>query len=260
MRRLLLTCSLLVVTVVLAGGLPLSVNAATITIDAELTGRFLSDGTAENDPSFQNYFVGHTALSGSPFPYVEQRNFFIFDIPVITEVIVSATLTLTLVPSGFISDELPGVPEIYELTSIPFLATDVADITNTSTENMMIFDTLGFATPYASVALLPGDIPPGVPGDPTTDLVLELSSFAVADLMGAGSGLFAMGGVMLTHSFDSPGELDEIMFGFTDVTPTGFSLVPKPVLTIETIPVPEPGTAVLLGFGLTWLARRRDRR
>ncbi len=226
-------------------------------IDADLTGRFLDDGTAENDPTFQNYCIAHTALVGDPFPYVEQRNFFIFDLPVITDIIVSATLTLTLVPGSLFTDELPGVPEIYEPTSMPFARIEVADMTNTAGENMMIFASLGFATPYASVPVLPADIAPGVSGDPNTDLTFGLSPDALFDLNSAGAGLFAMGGRLGTHSFDDPGELDEILFGFTDVDPTGFSLVPKPVLTLETIPIPEPGTVVLLAVGLVGLSFRR---
>jgi len=235
------------------------VAALTFDIETELAGRFLSDGSAENDPSFQNYFVGHTAMAGDPFPYVEQRNFFIFDLPVTGEVIVSATLTLHLAPGSLFTDEAPGVPEIYELTSVPFPAIEVADVTNTPGENLPIYDSLGMSTPYASVPVLPADIPPGVPGDPNVDLVIPLSGLAVDDMNFAGAGLFSMGGRMGTHSFDSPAELDEIMFAFTDVEPTGFSLVPKPVLTIVTVPIPEPGTAVLLGLGLAGLAKRSRR-
>jgi hypothetical protein len=66
-----------------------------------------------------------------------------------------------------------------------------------------------------------------------------------------------MGGRLGTHSLNDPGELDEILFGFTDVDPTGFSLVPKPVLTLETIPIPEPGTVILLAVGLVGLSFRR---
>ena len=68
MRRLSLTFA---VIFALAGTL----SAAVLEIESTQVGGFNDDGTADNSPTFQNYFVGHTGLfvGGSPVLGPERR-------------------------------------------------------------------------------------------------------------------------------------------------------------------------------------------
>ena len=229
--------------------------ATVLEVESTQVGGFYDDGTADNSPTFQNYFVGHTSLAGTLFP--ERRNFFIFDLRGVTGEIASAELLLPTPAGGYIGVD-PS--EDYALTGTSFDPVVIADPAAPTPVKLDIFDSLGApAAPlYALVTLTSADFPtfPGAPGE----LTLPLSPAAVFDLNAGKGGLFALGGRMATHDFD---ELDELLFAFSDVV-SGSPLVDEPVLslTIESAPIatPEPATVALIALGLVGLASHARRR
>ena len=252
-------------------------HAATVVeIESTQVGGFYDDGTADNDPVFQNYFVGHTSLAGTLFP--ERRNFFIFDLsaPSLASLpgpILSAVLLLPASPAGYISMD-PA--EDYRLTGTPFDPMIIGDPMATPMVKSDIFDSLGsdMAPDYAEFTVDEDSFP--LLGEPAGEFVIPLSPAAVFDLNMSIGSLFAMGGRMTTHDFD---ELDEIIFAFSDViSPITGSLVDKPILSLTVedgtgppppppppppAPIPEPSTYLVFGglalcFGAAgWWRKRR---
>lgn len=246
----------------------LASSAVAVVVEVEVfqTGGFYDGGTKDNSPTFQNYFVGYGTSPGSTRT-PERRSFFWFKLETIPDgEIVSATLSLELPFGGLIFGLGPGTPppappsdpfEEFSLCAVPFSGTSVTDPTLTlgAADAMFeAFNDVPIADP--SVFILAGPPPPPVIDIPIGALGLSfLNSLAMPEIV--------LTGWMPTWTEDlRPGvggdpflEAHELVFGLTDVH-TG--AVAKPKLTLEIVPVPEPGTFVSLAAlcGLSYLRCR----
>lgn len=235
-------------------------HAGVIEIDSFHTGGFYGlDGmgmptaTPDNDMSFQNYFMGHSTISGFTTP--ERRSFFSFDMSGAIpdgEEIVSMSLVLENVFGGAIANGTGGF-ELVEFTSTSSTYDEIADPDGSMVPAIEIFDSFGTGTFYGDVIF---DMDGPMPGP----VEIMLSPDAIADAFDAMAfdEVFMISGALATYDPD-PGALFEFVFGLTDVVvddmPTGF---PVPKLVITTAPIPAPsGVLVLAGMGLA--ASRRQR-
>jgi hypothetical protein len=103
--------------------------------------------TGFNAPSNSNYVIGWDALQG-----VDSRNFFVFDIPASTEVVVAAQLELYNPAGGFGSLDPTETITIYDV------ATSIADLDAGGTDRTDIFDDLGSGVIYGSKAVSAADV------------------------------------------------------------------------------------------------------
>lgn len=206
----------------------------------------------DNDPVFQNYFVGQTVLPGGVL-LPERRAFFAFDLSGVTipagDMVVSVTLGLTNVFGG-VSANFSGGMEIVEFSSTgtPFPA--IVDPAGTGTDPLMIFDDFGMGAFYGAVEF-------DAAGPPSGPVDVPLTPPGMADVIASiGSPMpFVISSKLLT--FDpAPGVVREFAFGFTDLVvggvPTSF---PPVTLEIETAPIPAPAGPTVLGLAV--LRRRR---
>ena len=232
----------------------------------------------DNDPSFQNYFMGRSTfgpLATSPSS-PERRAFFMFDMAGVLasipsgETIDSVTIDLTLTPGGSAAlANFTGDVEIVEFSSTPFSEVEILDPVGTSTPTDAIWASFGMSTPYGSFAIDGTEKPPAPPSAdglmtlPPDTYTIALPG-AVPDLEAAvlGGGIFIVTARLATFDPDvigpgAPPAVDpyEYVFGITDVAAPGGPTVAAPVLTITTIP--EPGSLALMGVGLFAVSRRR---
>jgi hypothetical protein len=214
-----------------------SAHAVPIAIDAEDSGWY--DDGGDHTAANQNFIAG---LRG-----VEYRNFFVFDLTsLVGETIVTAELRLELsygdaFEAGF---ESPDPSETFALfdvgTPVPALTAGGPG----GPVGQLVFDDLGKGTSYGSVEI--------TTADNGTIVRIPLNAAAISALAG-GVGLFAFGGAITTHQNDLL--IREFAFGWSDESSTR-------QLVINPDPIPEPGTALLLGLGLAltaWRARQRCR-
>jgi hypothetical protein len=235
-------------------------HAGVIEIDSFHTGGFYGlDGmgmptaTPDNDMSFQNYFMGHSTVSGFTTP--ERRSFFAFDLSGAIpdgEEIVSMSLVLENVFGGTIANMTGGM-EVVEFTSTSFGYDEIADPDAAMIPAIDIFDSFGMGAFYGDAVF---DMDGPLPGP----VEIVLSPDAIADAFDAMmlDETFMISGALATYD-PEPDAMFEFVFGLTDVvvdsTPTGF---PVPKLVITTAPIPTPsGVLVFAGMGL--LAGRRNR-
>lgn len=238
-----------IATVLTAGSL--AAHADILEIDTYLTGGYSADGTYGNSVPGQNYRVGHSPVT----TVAERRNFFLFDLspyaPVPPGTVVGGYLKvyvpkfapgITLDPGdGYIS---PDPIEDYVLTATPFTADEIADPTNSVSEALAIYATLGTGPVAGSHTFHPGD--------KGMDILIPLTPPALAAINAfMGSGKIAMGGRLTTLDFLHP---DELVFGFTDLIAPHMEFK-TPSLVLEVIPA--PGAAVALGLGIFTAPRRR---
>jgi hypothetical protein len=188
-----------------------------------------------DDQPFGNYIAGdyrdpngHGCYPGCSDDY---RNYFIFDMSSVTQLILSARLELSVpgpgggVPqsgNGFLSSD---ASENYELHDV---VTPIATLQN-RTDRMGTHADLGNGVVYGSRTM--------TSADQGTIVSIELNSSAIAAL-NAATGLFAMGGSLTTlDSFYNY----EFVFGSSG----GIANVSQLRLTV----VPESSTLLLLGIG-----------
>jgi len=150
----------------------------------------------------------------------EYRNFLVFDLSSLTgKSIVSATLKIDTLT-------IAGGTQTYDLYDV---STPVSDLISGGPNPNTIFGDLGSGTAYADCGIL------------TPDTVLEIPlSAQFVTAANATRENFAIGGALTTLT---PGSSDD-QFAFGSV-----DRLTSPQLVLETIPIPEPGTFVLLFVG-----------
>ncbi len=223
--------------------------------------------TPDNDPTFQNYFMGRTTVSG--FTTSERRVFFFFDMTGIAttipagEEIVGASIDLELLPGGTsVLANFSGGFEVVEFSSTTATVDEILDPDGEGVAPEDVWDTFGTGTPYGDFEIVgPSEPSPTVPDTYTIPLpgsLLDLADAVVA------SSTFIVTARLVTYDPDpigmgaSPIDPYEYVFGGTDVvTPSGPGLAP-PDLIITTAVVPEPSTSVMAIMGLfgVFIARR----
>jgi hypothetical protein len=235
-------------------------------VESTWVGGLFADGAKMNDFAHQNYFVGYGTTPGFPRT-AERRSFFWFDIPDFEGTVVSASLKLKLLFStSLIFGADPVDPtkkdpvETFQLGAVPYDPIGLVDPGLPPGEVMALFSTFDDTPIAAGKDFLLSD-PPPFPSD--VEIALDDLGKSFIDFKKGGAATFT--GWMPTWSFDSRTgtggaflEGSELIFGFSDITGPGGPLVPKPTLTIEYEPVPEP--SCLLAFGLLALCRRRQTR
>lgn len=221
-------------------------SAATMDVTLIQTGGFYADGSLDNDPTFQNYFIGYSTTT--PFPRTpERRHFFVFDLTGVTIPIVSAEFSVILPFGGLIADE-PS--ETWVATGTGVGAAMYMDTGLTPAEAIPIFLEMGAA---------PGIIDPVMfgPGDDDgLEKTFALNALGISFLNAHLGSLVPITGFMPSWSEEPEiDESSEIIFGHTNVVASGPALIDPPVLTITTIP--EPSGFMLLGMGAIVAAARR---
>ena len=198
---------------------------------------FFADGSLDNVPSFQNYFVGRGTVGGVTLS--ERRNFFIFELPELLEgeTVVEATFSLYLPTHVSIPANFTDGVEIFLVTSSVFPADAIIDPEAAMVPPEEIFATFGEDTFYGDFPVFHEDPPTG---DFPLETLIPLSPEAVEDIGAASGGLFVITGRMATYD-PEPAALDEAMYTLSDLIvegiPTG---LPMPFLSITT-------TTLLLG-------------
>jgi hypothetical protein len=181
--------------------------------------------TASNSGAVKdNYFTGELDTGAV------LRSFFTFDLStlnLVDQVITSATLELT----RFIYDS--ANPS--ETIAFFDVSTPAATLNANTGVSAAIFNDLGTGTNYGTFVV------PQYSTSSTLTLPFALNANALADITNGAGGFFSIGGA-LTSITPGGGENEAIFSGSSG---TGIQR-----LTIETTPVPEPDTLLLVGIGL----------
>jgi hypothetical protein len=196
-----------------------SAHGAVITLDAIARGWHTASINNGASPG-NNYFVGCNS------PCDEVRNFFVFDIPLLSDPVVSAVLTLD---SGGVS----AAGDSYQITSIPAA---------------FGFSDLGTGTVFGSRVYSPADA--------LTRQSINLNAAGIAAITSGSP--FRIGG----HIEDLSGTSNTVIFSGTfSLGPGPFPCIQGgpciSQLQITTGTVPEPGTWALFAVGLVGLRLMR---
>jgi hypothetical protein len=215
------------------------VNATVISLTAFDQGLYRDSGAG--NANITSYAVG---VSGT----LEIRNFFVFDLSSITDIIVGATLDLFNPTNGFLTVDSSETYEVVEVTSsITQLLAGNGGFGNAG--GVAIFNDLGSGTVFGLRTILTSEI--------NQVISVELNSNAVSAL-NSSTGLFALGGhsISLSGTTNEFGLIDDAVFAFTSsqtTTNTGR-------LILRFADVPEPTTLALFGIGLLGLGMMRRRK
>ncbi len=248
-----------------------SIGATTATyaafdLAAVQVGGFFSDGSVDNDPTDQNYYVGYSTSSS----IAERRNFFVFDTSGLTTDISAASLSLTLFDGGLIFGvDTPGIPPIFDatedfiLSGTPATSLEILEPMIDAPSAIGIWDTFGDPSEGIGAIGFAADEPVPIPPE-GLEIVIDLTAAGVMlindSLLGnGGSGEVILTGRMLDVSILIPEpEMDELMFGFTDVIKDGLpATTDMPFLSLTE--VPESSSAAWL-MGLVATAAILNRR
>lgn len=213
-------------------------SASTVTLDATSRGWYMDSGQAlagQHGLPTGNYAAGQ---SDDADGLHEFRNFFIFDLPSLTDTIVSATLRLT--PRGYRSSDASETYALYDVT------TPLASLTDRS-GGVAGFTDLGSGTSYGSRVFTAADA--GV-----APVTITLNAAAIAALQAAAGARIGLGGAVTT--IDGSGLPDQFLFPITDGRDSISQLVLETEPATPPTAVPEPATLTLLGAGLVAVASR----
>ena len=209
----------------------ISSSALATTIVVTHTDRGWYNAVGGSQPTNLNYFAGDSRDRGCVGPGCTDdfRNYFVFDLSSIGQLIQSATLLLELpAPDAFFSADPSETYELHDvITSIPSLRDGSAGLAG--------HNDLGSGTIYGSRTITASDI--------GTTVEIELNASAISAL-NATHGLFGIGGSLTT--------LDqlrnaEVVFGHTSATE---------ITALRLTLVPEPAANGLIAFAVTSLAMR----
>jgi hypothetical protein len=214
-------------------------RAAIITVNVVDNGSYNEFG--EHTASNINYIAGLAESGCHGLRLCEYRNWFVFDLAGVSGTIVSASLRLR--SSGFESP-VPGQfgqqgTETYTLFDV---TTPIASLTAGGTGLVGTFNDLGSGTAYGNRTYSKAD--------ELQVREIALQAAGVNALQAALGGQFALGGAITT--------IDHTNF-FEHVFGGSFGLNAQLVLDVEPVPVPEPATLALVGFGLAAAVVRRRR-
>lgn len=265
-----------------------SASAETLTIEALQSGGFTAT-SAENLPSFQNYFVGSASVAGGggKVKTGERRSFFVFVLPDVPGTVTGATLTLQLVGKPFDPDpvglsrglgpgDFPDVCAPYPSVEVCKAAIEdpveefalgiatvpsefVLDPSLSPAEVLAVWGALK-SVPVADPVFFPkGEI---YPDEAFLPISIPLAEPALTEIAThAGGGTVVLSGWMPSFTPDErvvPGgvffEGSEAIFMFSDVHKEVFA---PPTLEIVYLPVPEPRTWLLFSLGLVALLSGR---
>ncbi len=174
-----------------------------------------------------NYFVGRESQAAI------LRNFFSFDLSLLSEPVVAASLEIRRFGSNS-----QDPTETYELFDV---STDAATLNAFGPANAGIFDDLGTGSSYGAFVV-------DIGGNPTDILHFSLNNTAVNDINAAAGGFFSLGGALTSAPFFA---FDQTLFGAS--SSSGIQR-----LVVKTIP--EPTTWLLLATGLGTLVLLKHRK
>lgn len=221
------------------------------------------------EPTFQNYFMGRTTVSG--FTTSERRPFFLFDTTGIAasipagHVITDVFISLELLPGGTsaLANFAVGDLEMVDFSSTPFSADAITSPGMIPHDT--IWETFGSSKPYGGFELLGTTHPsPTIPDTyeiPLPGAIADLESSIAAEEVFAITARLATFDPGPIGKGTDPVDPYEYVFGGTDIeTPSGSSTTAAPTLTIFTTAVPEPSSSLVLAGFLIRVLLRRNRR
>jgi hypothetical protein len=201
-------------------------DQCTLTVGASDAGWYSASGF--HDPNNNNYFSGYSASSGAEF-----RDWFAFDLPLLTAPVIDATLRVftfeVRIPSGSATVELHHV------------STPLATLTNGGTGLVNVFDDLGDGPVYATRAV--------APNERNAFITFPLGSNALANISSNLGQRFAIGGRLT--SFLPGNTNDHTLFGYSYGSISNVQLILTLGSTNAPVLLSQPPTNYFITVGST---------
>ena len=204
------------------------VRAATITLNAVDSGVY--DELGRHTAAYQGYVAGYDG-------YYVYHDWFVFDLSSVSGHIVSASLRLQTFYVNFYQHGTDTFT-LFDVT------TPIASLVAGGTGLVGTFNDLGSGTIYGNRTYTYSD------EFNVRDTALQAAGLNA--LQAAVGGQFALGGALTGPFYRGIGQHQNIFGGCCGVGP-------QLVLDVEPVPVPEPATLTLVGFGLAAAVVRRRR-